>query len=150
MSSDNSAARNEAVEEGLHSTMETTGDDVPHSTTSWWNQKRNKIFVSVTVMMVSIALSVGVFVSSRGNKTAKQANPSKASGGHETASSEDRVCKIMATTVAGMDGLDEHNIWPPQPDASSAKIAIDGKNLVVVSRGATQYGIEYNNPQRHH
>ena len=167
MSSDNSAARNEAVEEGLHSTMETTDDDAPPLTTSWWNQKRNKIFVSVTVMTVSIALSVGVFVSSRGNKSAKQANPSKASGGHETAtiaelsststprgkptaSSEDRVCKIMATTVAGMDGLDEHNIWPPQPDASSAKIAIDGKNLVVVSRGATQYGFEYNNPHRHH
>jgi hypothetical protein len=130
MSSDNSAARNEAVEEGLHSTMETTNDDAPPSTTSWWNQKRNKIFVSVTVMTVSIALSVGVFVSSRGNKTAKQANPSKASGGHETAtiaelsststprgkptaSSEDRVCKIMATKVAGMNGLDEHNLWPP-------------------------------------
>jgi hypothetical protein len=167
MSSDNLAAKNEAVEEGLYSTMETTDDDAPPLTTSWWNQKRNKIFISVTVMTVSIALSVDVFVSSRGNKTAKQANPSKASGGHKTAtiaelsststprgkrtaSSEDRVCKIMATKVAGMDGLDKHNLWPPQPDASSEKIAIDGKNLIVVSRGATQYGFEYNNPHRHH
>jgi hypothetical protein len=136
--------------------METTDDDAPPSTTSWWNQKRNKIFVSVTLMTVSIALSVGVFVSSRGNKTAKQANTSKASGGHETAtiaelsttstprgtptaSSEDRVCKIMATTAAWIDDV---RLYAPQPDASSAKIAIDGKNLVVVSRGATQYGFD--------
>ena len=81
MSSDTPTARNETVEEGIHSlptsqnTTDTTDDDVPSSTTSWWNQKRNKIYISVTVMTVSIALSVGVFVSSRGNKTAKQANP---------------------------------------------------------------------------
>ena len=81
MSSDTPTARNETIEEGIHSlptsqnTTDTTDDDVPPSTTSWWNQKRNKIYISVTVMTVSIALSVGVFVSSRGNKTAKQANP---------------------------------------------------------------------------
>jgi negative regulator of sigma E activity len=83
MSSDTSTAKIEDVEEGIHSsptsqnTTETTDDDVPPSITSWWKQKRNIDLVTVMTvsMTVSIALSVGVFVSSRGNKTAKQANP---------------------------------------------------------------------------
>jgi hypothetical protein len=34
------------------------------------------------------------------------------------------------------------NYMPPQPDASStkAKVAIDGKNPIIVSRGARQVG----------
>jgi negative regulator of sigma E activity len=83
MSSDTSTAKIEDVEEGIHSsptsqnTTETTNDDVPPSITPWWKQKRNIDLVTVMTvsMTVSIALSVGVFVSSRGNKTAKQANP---------------------------------------------------------------------------
>jgi hypothetical protein len=145
MSSDTPTARNETVEEGIHSlptsqnTTDTTDDDVPPSTTSWWNQKSNKIYISVTVMTVSIALSVGVFVSSRGNKTAKQANPLKASEGHDTA-----ITAELSTSNHRNIGSCNiiQSLYAPQPDSSSAKIAVDGKNLVVVSRGARQYGFD--------
>ena len=152
MSSDTSTARNVTVEDGLHSsstsqnTTEMTHGNEPPMTSSRWNQRRNKIVVSLTVMTVSIALSVGVFVSSRGNKNDKQANPLKATGGHDTAiiaelsstKSEHMVCNTMF--VAGAEDL--HDLYAPQPDSSSAKIAIDSKNLVVVSRGTLQYGYD--------
>ena len=112
-------------------TTTATGGEAPSSTMSWWQQKRNKIFVSVTVMTLSIVLSVGIVVSSRGNKAAQQANPLEASGVTEFSTSNPRslgFCNIVQELNA------------PQPDASSAKVAIDGKNLVVVSRGARQVG----------
>ena len=74
------------VEEGFHSssmslnTTTATGGEALSSTMSWWQQMHNKFFVSVTVMTLSIALSVGIIVSSRGNKVAQQTDPLEASG----------------------------------------------------------------------
>ncbi|KAL3808827.1 hypothetical protein ACHAXA_000010 [Cyclostephanos tholiformis] len=137
------------VEEGVHSsptsprnTTNTTNCEAPSSTTSWWQQKRSKIFMVVTVMTVSIALSVGVIVSSRGNSTVKkEVNPLAASGEHDTTI----VAELSSSNhpIIGQCNFIQE-LEAPQPDASSAKVAIDGKNLVVVSRGAIQYGHDAN------
>jgi hypothetical protein len=121
-----------------HNTKGTTdGEAAPSSTTSWWRRhKRNKISLAVTVMVVCIALSVGVVLSSIGNKDVKQeANPVAASGGGddttiipERSSSGDHRIIEECNVVQELEA--------PHVDASSAKVAIDGKNLVVVSRGA--------------
>ncbi len=50
----------------------------------------NKFFVSVTVMTLSIAFSVGIIVSSRGNKVAQQTDPLEASGVTEFLTSNPR------------------------------------------------------------
>ena len=135
---------NSTVEKGFHSsstsrnTTETTDCEAPSLTTSWWKQKNIKILVAVTVMMVPIALSVGVVLSLRGNKIVKQkVNPMAVSGGHDTATFSEHSSSSQA--ILGQCNILQE-LQRPQPDASSAKVAIDGENLAVVSKGARQYG----------
>jgi hypothetical protein len=138
------------VEEGFHSsptsprnTKKTTDGEALSSITSRWRHKRSTIFVAVTVMTVSIAVSVGVVLSSRRNKHVKQeVNPMAASGGHDdtTIIAEVSSGDHRSSIVGQCNVMQE--LEAPKIDASSAKVAIDGNNLVVVSHGAMQYGYD--------
>ena len=80
-----------------------------------------------------------------GNKHVKlEINPIVASGGHNTTIIAELLSGNHRSSIRGQCNIVQE-LEAPQIDASSAKVAIDGKNLVVGvgSHGAVQYGYDH-------